>query len=66
MKKFGEDYPCGPCDFKGCVCECGWVYDQKEVNHEPCEDDDDCDVCMYCGNEKCPMCGRHLHCGGCI
>lgn len=62
--KFGENYPCGPCDWKGCVCSCGWVYNPEEVVELDC--DDDCDTCHYCGNAGCPKCGAHLHCGGCV
>ena len=65
-KEFAEDWPTGPCSdkWKECVCSCGWEYNEKEVIHAACSGD--CDVCNYCGIEKCPKCGKHLHCGGCI
>ena len=46
------------------VCSCGWKVVESEILEEEC--DDDCDTCRYCGNEKCPKCKEHLHCGGCV
>jgi len=64
--KFGGAYPGGPCPnrWKDCVCECGWEYKEDEVVHIRCPGT--CEICKYCGSEKCPQCGRHLHCGGCV
>ena len=63
---FGNNYPDGPCpeNWDKCECSCGWKYNADEVIFEDCEDG--CETCDYCGNEKCPKCKEHLHCGGCI
>ena len=37
----------------------------ENVKHEDCEDGE-CEVCQYCSNAKCPVCGAHVCCGGCI
>lgn len=67
MKKTGEDGPCGPCELPLICSNCGAVITENNVLHESCNiDDDDCDVCQYCGDEKCPICKAHIHCGGCI
>jgi len=64
--KFGDDYPCGPCpnNWKNYVCECGWKYNEKEVVSCNCEGE--CETRDYCGDDACPKCGAHLHCGGCV
>jgi hypothetical protein len=66
IREFGDDYPCGPCpnNWDNCKCKCGWVFNEKEVLRNACEDY--CECCEYCGCEKCPKCLAHLHCGGCI
>ena len=67
MKTFVSGYPCGPCHWENgkIKCECGWVYSEEEVVEYYC-DCDECEICSYCGSEKCPKCGAHLHCGGCV
>ena len=64
MKKTCEDYPCGPCELPLECSECGTIITEENVKNEDCEDE--CDVCGYCGDGKCPNCGSHWHCGGCI
>jgi hypothetical protein len=64
MKKTGEKYPCGYCELPLECSECGAIITIENVLNEDCEDD--CDICRYCGNGKCPNCGNHWHCGGCI
>jgi len=65
-KIFRCTYPCGPCPnkWKNCICGCGWEYNEEEVIEIDCTDG--CEICEYCGNQKCPKCNEHLHCGGCI
>ena len=63
MKTIGEDYPCGPCSLP-LKCTCGTVITKDNVVNETCEGE--CDVCLYCGDGKCPKCGEHWHCGGCV
>ena len=59
-----SSYPCGPCDYPK-RCPCGFVFlTEDNVKHEECEGE--CDICEYCGDDKCPICGEHTHCGGCI
>lgn len=64
--KSGENYPCGPCPnelpFK--CSECGIELTLDNVIDDPCEHD--CEICAYCYSYKCPDCGDHICCGGCI
>jgi len=46
------------------ICKCGWKVEEDQIIEESCEEQ--CDICDYCGNEKCPKCKEHLHCGGCV
>ena len=64
MKVTGEDYPCGPCELPLKCANCGAVITEENVIEEDCEGE--CEVCEYCGNGKCPACGEHWHCGGCV
>lgn len=61
----GKQKTYGPCpqEWNNCKCECGWIYNENDIETYL---DDDCDVCKYCGSECCPECGDHLHCGDCI
>ena len=63
LQKVAENYPCGPCSLP-LVCSCGEIITNENVIEEDCEDE--CEICKYCGNGKCPKCGEHWHCGGCI
>ena len=63
MKKIGENYPIGPCKLP-LVCICGKILTEDNVKHETCKDK--CEICQYCSNQKCPDCGAHICCGGCI
>ena len=70
MKNVKENYKHGLCpdqeDFWPTKCNCGAILRTKaDCNSEPCEDEW-CEVCQYCGTLKCPDCGEHLHCGGCV
>ena len=64
MKKTGENYPCGPCELPLECSECGTIITEENVENEECGNG--CEICDYCGNGKCPNCGNHWHCGGCI
>lgn len=64
MKEIGSEYPCGPCDLP-LKCACGTILTEDNLIEKDC-DDNECEICAYCGISKCPDCGRHLHCGGCI
>ena len=67
IPEVGENYPCGPCEYpKKCIC--GKVLTKDNVVFDECEMDevDYCEVCSYCSTAKCPECGRHTCCGGCI
>ena len=64
MKVIGSEYPCGPCPGYPLKCTCGTVLTEDNVVDKEC--DDECEVCNYCGSDKCPDCGAHVHCGGCI
>ncbi len=61
-----EDYPCGPClDMLPLnCCNCGTIITRENMVSQRCVGE--CDICEYCGEEKCPECGDHVHCGGCI
>lgn len=63
MKTVGEDYPCGPCGFPK-KCTCGKVLTEENITHEECEGE--CEVCDFCTSGKCPECGAHTCCGGCV
>ena len=66
IPKQGQFYPCGPCpfgDFK-IRCHCGTVVTPDNVIDEVCEEE--CELCDYCGTGRCPDCGEHLNCGGCV
>ena len=64
MRKTGENYPVGPCTLPLECYNCGTVITQENVVTDRC--DGECELCLYCGEEKCPQCGNHWHCGGCI
>ena len=64
MQKTGEDYPCGPCILPLECSNCGTIITEENQVNEDCTEE--CDICDYCGNGKCPNCGEHWHCGGCI
>lgn len=64
--KVGEFYPCGPCpfdDFK-IECHCGETLTPDTVVNHTCEEL--CDICEHVDDKKCPSCGAHAHCGGCV
>lgn len=63
MKKIGDNYPNGPCEFP-MKCLCGKILTEENVVDKECEGE--CEVCQYCGISKCPECGEHTHCGGCV
>lgn len=63
MLTIGQHYPCGPCEFP-VQCTCGFVITKENVVNYSCEEE--CEICEYCGTGKCPECGNHRHCGGCI
>ena len=63
MRVVGDGYPCGPCSLP-LKCACGKILTDDNVVNESC--DGECEVCDYCGNTKCPNCGQHVCCGGCI
>jgi hypothetical protein len=63
MKKVGSEYPCGPCDFPK-ECSCGTILTEINVVSDRCRND--CEICDYCSTLKCPDCGEHTCCGGCI
>lgn len=60
----GENYPCGPCALPVVCCDCGTIITDENVVFEVCEDE--CEICNYCGDRKCPNCKAHVCCGGCI
>jgi hypothetical protein len=64
MKKTHEDYPIGPCSLPLECSNCGTVVTDDNVLNIPCNTE--CEVCAYCGIGKCPSCGDHWHCGGCV
>ena len=64
MKKTGEEYPNGPCELPLECSNCGTIITVENQITEDCQEE--CEVCDYCGNGKCPNCGDHWHCGGCI
>ncbi len=65
MYKSGEHYPNGPCELPMKCSACGKIITEKNVvEGDECEEE--CEVCDYCGTGKCPSCGEHWHCGGCI
>ena len=73
MKTIHEDYPCGPCELP-LKCTCGTVITEENEVKADCKDD--CEICECyiawgssiddSGNGKCPNCGEHWHCGGCV
>jgi len=63
--KVGHGYPCGPCPGDGPVtCYCGTVVTDDNVKYYTCPEE--CDVCRYCSQRRCPSCGAHMCCGGCV
>jgi hypothetical protein len=60
----GSEYPCGPCELPLVCLKCGTIITEDNVVNEECPDE--CEICMYCGTGRCPKCGMHWHCGGCI
>ena len=64
MKKTGENYPIGPCVLPLQCSICGTIITEENVVNKDCAGG--CDICLYCGNGKCPKCGEHWHCGGCV
>lgn len=60
----GEHYPFGPCDLPLICRDCGETITEDNVVNYRCEDD--CELCSYCGDGRCPYCGTHWHCGGCV
>ena len=64
MEKTGSGYPCGPCGLPVICSECGCVITDENVIEEEC--DESCELCDYCGTQKCPQCKEHICCGGCI
>lgn len=64
MKETKEDYPCGPCSLPLICSSCGGLITEENVVNRDC--DEECEMCEYCGNGKCPDCGDHWHCGRCI
>jgi len=64
MLKTGEDYPCGPCYLPLECSKCGTIITEENVNNEQCSTD--CELCDYAACGKCPNCGEHWHCGGCL
>ena len=62
--KTGSNYPCGPCKLPLECSSCGFIITEENVLDDPCECE--CEVCDYCGTGKCPSCGDHWHCGGCV
>lgn len=60
----GSQYPCGPCEMPVECPNCGTIITEGNVVNKNC--DEECEICEYCGSEKCPNCLTHLHCGGCI
>jgi hypothetical protein len=64
MDTSGENYPCGPCSLPLKCCNCETEITKDNVVDDIC--DSECEVCEYCGIGKCPNCGTHWHCGGCI
>ncbi len=64
MKKTHEGYPTGPCKLPLVCSGYGTILSEDNIVNTPCIEE--CDVCLYCGTGKCPNCGNHWHCGGCI
>ena len=64
MQKTGENYPCGPCELPLECSNCGNIITEENVINEACTEE--CEICDYCGIGKCPGCGEHWHCGGCV
>lgn len=64
IKVAGSSYPCGPCSLPVKCSSCGTIITPENVVEDECTDD--CETCHYCGIGKCPNCGAHWHCGGCI
>jgi hypothetical protein len=54
----------GLCISMGTECGCGAEICEENTVHEECNDN--CEICDYCGCDKCKVCGAHLHCGGCV
>ena len=64
IKKTGENFPCGPCELPLKCSECVTIITEENVVEEYCEGE--CEICDFCGPDKCPVCGEHCHCGGCV
>ncbi|KKN70946.1 hypothetical protein LCGC14_0425480 [marine sediment metagenome] len=64
IKVVGSEYSCGPCPGLPLQCTCGIMITEDNVISKECNDE--CEVCDYCGSDKCPNCGDHVHCGGCV
>jgi len=59
-----ESYPRGPCGLPMYCWKCHTLVTQENVVHEECASP--CETCDYCGTRKCPSCGEHICCGGCV
>lgn len=49
----GSQYPCGPCGMPVECPNCGTIITEENVVKKDC--DEECEICDYCGNEKCPQ-----------
>ena len=58
-------YPNGPCST---ICPDCDAYVSPCCGAKEIQDDcgEGCEICDYCGTEKCSECGAHTHCGGCV
>jgi len=65
LLKAGSGYPCGPCELPLKCSSCDTVITEENAVYKSC-DGDDCETCQYCSNQKCPKCGAHVCCGGCV
>lgn len=59
-----ESWPNGPCELPLKCNNCGEIITEQNVSHIKC--DEDCEICEYCSDMKCPNCGTHVCCGGCV
>jgi len=60
----GSNYPNGPCSLP-IQCTCGTIITQDNIEmNNKCTSD--CEICKYCSSAKCPDCGEHVCCGGCV
>ena len=64
MRKTGDKYPCGPCELPLECSGCGLILTEDNLDYDRCEGD--CELCDYCSTAKCPECGWHKCCGGCV